>query len=51
MWVCELTHKLPYNQEERLQFLFIEIFGYHCPFATWAFQIDEKYGFDKWSVR
>ena len=51
MWTCELIHKLPYEYEEKLQELFINIIGYHCPFATWAFWIDEKLGKDRWLVK
>ena len=51
MWTCDLTHKLSYEYEEKLQGLFINIFGYHCPFATWAFWIDEHLGYNKWLVK
>lgn len=50
MELCELTHKLPYKQEEELQEWFIDVIGYHCPFATWAFKIDEKYEINMWLV-
>ena len=51
MWICDLTHLLPYEYEEKLQGLFINIFGYHCPFATWAFIIDENFGSNRWLVK
>lgn len=41
VWICDLTHKLPYSYEERLQEkIFIRFIGYHCPFATWSYRID-----------
>lgn len=51
MWSCEKCHELPEKQDEALQVLFYNTIGYTCPFATWAFYIDEHYGYDKWRVR
>lgn len=52
MWVCDMTHNLPEPYDEKLQTkVFIPLIGYHCPFATWAFQIDEKLGYNKWLVK
>jgi len=48
MLICDLIHKLPTKQEEKLQIWFIDIIGYHCPFATWAFVICDKYDLDLW---
>jgi hypothetical protein len=51
MRVCELTHLLPEPYHDKVQGIFIDIIGYHCPFATWAFQIDEKFGSNRWLVK
>ena len=50
MLVCKLMHRLPNKYESRLQSWFIDIVGYHCPFATWAFKICDKYDLDLWRV-
>lgn len=47
--ICELTHKLPDNYDERLQVkIFIRFIGYHCPFATWSSMMNEKFNLDIW---
>ena len=51
MWVCELTHLLPEPYHDKVQKIFIDVIGYHCPFATWAFDIDEFYGSNRWHVK
>ena len=51
MWTCDLTHMLPHPYDDKLQEIFINIIGYHCPFATWAFHIDEKFGSNRWLVK
>jgi hypothetical protein len=52
MWTCDLTHLLPEPYDETIQTkVFIPLIGYHCPFATWAFQIDEKFGSNRWLVK
>ena len=52
MWICDLTHTLPDPYDEKLQTkVFIPLIGYHCPFATWAFWIDEHLGSDRWLVK
>ena len=48
MLICELMHHLPAKQEKKIQNWFIDVIGYHCPFATWAFNICEKYNIDIW---
>ena len=48
MLICELIHHLPYKYEVKLQKWFIDIIGYHCPFATWSFNICDKYNLNLW---
>lgn len=48
-WMCEIQHFiLSDKQDERLNDWFIEIIGYHCPFTTWSYKINEKYKFNIW---
>lgn len=49
--LCELTHWIPEPYDDRLQGLFIDTIGYHCPFSTWGFIISEKYGNDRYKVK
>lgn len=48
VFICDLTHKLSDKKEEELQEWFIEIIGYHCPFAIWSNGIDKKYNLNIW---
>jgi len=50
-WACDLMHTLPDRQEERLQEWFIDIIGYHCPFAIWSVQISRRYNLNIWKKR
>ena len=47
--ICAMQHeKLSDIHDDKLQELWIKIFGYHCPFAIWSENIDRKFNLGVW---